>query len=174
MNRPRHDHAFTLIELILVMTLLVVIVSLVMPSLEKFFGGRTLDSEVRRFVALTHYGQSRAVSEGVPMLLWVNPKAGTYGLEQEPGYNDSDPKAVDYVVGTGVSLNVPANGIKPTNATKAGKSIGIHFSPDGNIITATSVGGVIFQEGRTAPVLIAPSHNGLSYEAQTQSANARR
>src|ERR1700676_3208789 len=93
-NTHPHRRAFTLLELLLVMVLLTIIVSLVMPSLTKFFGGRMLDSEVRRVVSVTHYGQSRAVSDGVPMLLWVDPRAGTYGLQQETGYNDSDGKAV--------------------------------------------------------------------------------
>ncbi len=147
----------------LVLVLLTVVISLVMPSLKQFFGGRTLDSEVRQFVALTHYGQSRAVSEGVPMLLWVDARAGTYGLEQEPGYNDSDPKAVDYSIGDGLTMDVPQTGSK---AIKPGKSMGIRFSPDGNIVTATSVTEVTFREGKNRPVVIQPSADGLSYEAQ--------
>src|SRR5262249_21799177 len=74
---------FTLIELMLVMALLAVVLAVSAPSLSKFFKGRTLDSEARRFVSLTRYGQSRAVSEGVPMMLWIDPKERTYGLQEE-------------------------------------------------------------------------------------------
>src|SRR5207249_2115896 len=56
--------AFTLIELILVMALLAIVLAVSAPALSTFFQGRTLDSEVRRFLSLTRYGQSRAVSEG--------------------------------------------------------------------------------------------------------------
>ena len=52
---------FTLIELILVMAMLLIVLSLTAPSLAVFFRGRALDSEARRFMTLTHYGQSRAV-----------------------------------------------------------------------------------------------------------------
>src|ERR1035441_8861833 len=76
--------AFTLIELILVMALLTIVISLTAPKLSRFFHGRTLDSEARRLLALTRSGQSRAVSEGVPMDLWVDAELGMFGLEAEP------------------------------------------------------------------------------------------
>ena len=157
------SRGFTLIELVLVMALLVIVISLIMPSLRGFFQGRTLDSEVRRFVSLTHYAQSRAVSEGTPMLLWVDPKAGSYGLQQESGYTDGDSKALDYAVGDGLKISVGKNGAK--TAANAKRS-GIHFSPDGNVITVTSVTGVSIQEGTAKPVWIVPSANGLNYEVQ--------
>ena len=70
---------FTLIELILVLALLVIITSLAAPAMANFIRGRALDSEARRLSALMHAGQSRAVSEGVPMMLWVDEKQGAYG-----------------------------------------------------------------------------------------------
>lgn len=97
---------FTLIELILVMALLTVVISLTAPKLSRFFHGRTLDSEARRLLALTRSGQSRAVSEGLPMNLWVNVEAGTFGLEAERSYETSDPKAVEFTLDSGLRLEV--------------------------------------------------------------------
>ena len=97
---------FTLIELILVMALLTIVISLTAPKLSRFFHGRTLDSEARRLLALTRSGQSRAVSEGVPMDLWVDAEQGTFGLEAEPSYETSDPKAVDFTLDGGLQLEV--------------------------------------------------------------------
>ena len=42
------------------MTLLVVVIALVAPSLGNFFRGRDLDSESTRFLALARYARSRA------------------------------------------------------------------------------------------------------------------
>ena len=56
--------AFTLIELILVMSLLVIITSIAAPAMSKFIRGRALDSEAQRMFSLMHEAQSRAVSEG--------------------------------------------------------------------------------------------------------------
>src|ERR1039457_3008092 len=86
---------FTLIELILVMALLTIVISLTAPSLSHFFRGRTLDSEARRLLALTRSGQSRAVSEGMPIDLWVDAAEGAFGLEAEPSFDTSDPKAME-------------------------------------------------------------------------------
>jgi type II secretion system protein H len=157
------NRGFTLIELMLVMVLLIIVISLVTPALQKFFGGRTLDSEVRQFVSLSRYGQSRAVSEGIPMVLWVDPKRGAYGLRQETGYTDGDPRAMDYSLGEGLKINVDGNSGK---ATLPGATTGIHFSPEGTAVAATSVKGVSIQEGNRPPVWIRRSADGLTYEAQ--------
>jgi len=75
--------AFTLIELILVLALLVIITSIAAPSMANFVRGRALDSEARRMIALMHAAQSRAVSEGLPMVLWVDEKQNAYGMQAE-------------------------------------------------------------------------------------------
>jgi type II secretion system protein H len=85
--------AFTLIELILVLALLVIITSLAAPAMATFIRGRALDSEARRLVALVHAGQSRAVSEGLPMVLWVDEKQSAYGLQAETTAQTGDAKA---------------------------------------------------------------------------------
>ena len=89
---------FTLIELILVLALLVIITSLAAPAMSNFIRGQALDSEARRLMALMHAGQSRAVSEGMPMVLWVNEKQGAYGLQAETTGQNGDPKAENLTV----------------------------------------------------------------------------
>src|SRR5512139_2348010 len=102
----RWGRGFTLIELILVMALLTVVISLTAPKLSRFFHGRTLDSEARRLLALTRSGQSRAVSEGLPMDLWVDAEKGEFGLEAEPSFETSDPKAVEFALDSGLKIEV--------------------------------------------------------------------
>ena len=85
--------AFTLIELILVLALLAIITSMVAPAMSNFVRGRALDAEARRLFALIHAGQSRAVSEGMPVMLWVDEKKSAYGLEAEASGQSGDPKA---------------------------------------------------------------------------------
>jgi len=92
-SRRPHGGGFTLIELILVLALLVVVTSLVVPAMSSFIRGRALDSEARRMQALLHAAQSRAVSEGLPMWVWLDEKTGAYGLEAETTGQDADAKA---------------------------------------------------------------------------------
>ena len=87
-----HASAFTLVELLLVLALLVIITSLVAPAMSNFIRARAVDSEARRLSALMHAGQSRAVSEGLPMLLWVDEKQGAYGLNAETTSKERRPE----------------------------------------------------------------------------------
>jgi type II secretion system protein H len=105
-GRRRHTGAFTLIELILVLALLVIITSLVAPAMSNFIRGRALDSEARRLFALMHAGQSRAVSEGLPVMLWVDEKQNAYGLEAETPPPSGDPKAENLTVDENVQIAV--------------------------------------------------------------------
>jgi Tfp pilus assembly protein FimT len=87
-----------LIEMILVMALLVVAVSMVSPRLSGFIRGRALESEARRVLALTHAARSRAISESLPILLWLDAAAGRYGVERETLGQTGDPLSQEFAV----------------------------------------------------------------------------
>jgi type II secretion system protein H len=123
--------AFTLIELILVMVLLVVAVSLVAPRMAGFMRGRALDAEARQLFALIHAGQSRAVSEGMPMVLWVNGKQNTYGLTAETPGKNGDPDAENLTADENVQIavmNIGASAMTTFRNLPA-----VRFLPDGTI-----------------------------------------
>ena len=175
---------FTLIELILVMTVLTIAVSITAPALANFFRGRSLDSEARRLLALTREGQSRAVSEGLPMDLWLDAQQGAYGLEAEASYEVNDPKAVNFNLDRDMQLEVGslnqvtsgvASGIgTSTGAAGASKSQSIHsglphigFLPDGSLsqdspqkLRLTGRDGI--------SIWVALSRNRLNYEIQSR------
>ena len=123
--------AFTLIELILVLALLVIITSIAVPAMSRFIRGRALDSEARRLSALMHAGQSRAVSEGIPMMLWVDEKAGAYGLEAETSGQNGDTKAENLTVDSTLQIAVLNVG---TGAQTTFKNLpAIRFLADGTV-----------------------------------------
>ena len=123
--------AFTLIELILVMALLVIITSIALPRMSGFVRGRALDSEARRMVALMHAAQSRAVSEGMPMMLWVDEKAGTYGMEAETSGQGGDPKAENLTLDSTLGIAVlKTGGITPVTFKNLPA---IRFLADGSV-----------------------------------------
>ncbi|MGA4644903.1 pilus assembly FimT family protein [Limisphaera sp. 4302-co] len=97
---------FTLIELILVMAVLATVLAVAAPSLSRFFQGRKVEEEAMRFLALTRYAQSRAVAEGVPMLLWIDTGAGRYGLQAEWTWQEADPRALEYAMDPSVRAEV--------------------------------------------------------------------
>lgn len=129
-SRARQSRAFTLIELILVMTVLVVAVSVVAPALAGFFRGRTLDLEARRLLALVHAGQSRAISEGWPVLLWVDAPQHAYGLAAESTSRNGDPKALDFSLDDNLQLAA----VNAAPVPVIGRSLpAIRFLPDGSV-----------------------------------------
>ena len=126
-----HASAFTLVELILVLALLGIITSLVAPAMSNFVRGRAIDSEARRLFALIHAGQSRAVGEGMPMVLWVDEKKNSYGLEAEITGQNGDLKAENLAVDETLQIAVlNTGGTAP--ATLRGLPV-IRFVPDGSI-----------------------------------------
>ncbi len=165
--------AFTLIELIMVMTLLVVVISVAAPSLAGFFRGRALDSEARRLLSLTRQGQSRAASGGVPVVLWVDPMQHTYGLEEDSSYTDKDTKAVEYTLDSNVSIEV-GTAITPNRLLGGMASTGkrsalpqIRFQPDGGI-DESSLETVRLRDREGTSVWLALARSRLNYEIHNQ------
>jgi Tfp pilus assembly protein FimT len=134
-RHPKFSRAFTLIELILIMALLVVITSLVAPAMANFIRGRALDSESRRLYSLMAYAQSRAVSEGVPVMLWIDAKNGAYGISEEmagkPGSQTSDPKAESLTLDS--SLHIAVLNVGLGAPTTFNNLPAIRFLPDGSV-----------------------------------------
>ena len=175
--------AFTLIELILVMAILTMSASITVPTLTRFFRARTLDSEARRFLALTRNGQSRAVSEGLPMNLWVDPDLGRFGLEAEPSYDNEDPQKVDLTLDPGLQIRIEARAVSAsTNSSNPMqvKSVAsvpktmlvqpglptIRFLPDGSIAdTSPMMLALVARDG--SALYLKQSRNRLTYEIKT-------
>ena len=167
---------FTLIELMLVMAMLLVVMGISFPSLRGFFKGRNLDSEARRLLAMTHYGQSRAVSDGIPMELWIDPEQRSYGLRAATGYTDPDPRPLrnDLADKLEIQVSAPAPQIRtvPTRQYSSMAKIGpaIRFLPDGTIGESSPQQVTIQQVGGDGVKLV-QSANRLKYEIQPLPAN---
>jgi Tfp pilus assembly protein FimT len=181
-NITRGCSAFTLIELILVMTIMVAIISLVVPRLKGFFQGRNLDNEALRFLALTRFGQSRAVNEGIPVELWVNQQTRSYGLEALSGYTETDTKPLTYKLDPSLQITlsqsskvmVRSNYWSQTRA-QIGAVTRIRFQPDGFISDASPQNIYLrqvpanqaeagLQQGTISQVWIAEAPTHLEYD----------
>jgi type II secretion system protein H len=178
-RRASRGRAFTLIELMLVMTLILIVLAVAFPSLRGFFRGRNLDSEARRVLALTRYGQSRAVSEGVPMVLWIDSKQRTFGLQAAAGYLDRDDRAVDFLLDEDLRLEATVPTVTYTTgqwnepAPVAGSLPMIRFLPDG-FISESSPEQIVLTERDNHAIGIVQSANRLSYEIQAYQQPATR
>jgi type II secretory pathway pseudopilin PulG len=170
--------AFTLIELILVLALIVIMAGVTVPRMAAFFRGRTLDNEARRFMTLTRYAQNRAVAEGIPMLVWIDESKQLYGLEAQPGYLDPDPKALEYRVAEELEIEVGESltTYGASSARDVARSLPanlrfIRFGPDG-FLSEVSPEYVLIGRDENDGVAIAPSRNWQQYEILTNNAYA--
>src|SRR5262249_3628412 len=150
-------------ELILVMALISIAIAIAAPSLSNFFRGRALDSEARQLLALTHAGQSRAISSGFPMLLWVDSSGHAYGLVEEMSKTTrqaSDPRASDFSFADALQVEAVNASPLPVN----GRSLpAIRFLPDGTIDENNATSLRLSAEGGGTLWLIAAT-NRLNYE----------
>jgi type II secretion system protein H len=167
--RSRHNRAFTLVELIVVMVLLLIVASMVAPRMSSFFRGRALSQEAQRLLSLTHYAQSRAVAEGVPVLLWIDTAKSTYGLDVQTGHEGSDNRETSYAAEPTITLEVPTVTDAPVSEDedeKFGLPEGmpaIRFTPDG-FFDEVSVRKIILRQGDDGALEIVPKANRLGYE----------
>ena len=174
-TRPSALRGFTLIELILVMALLATVLAISVPSLSRFFRSRNLESEAMRFLALTRAAQSRAVAEGVPMVVWFDTKSRTYGMNADKSYVEDDPKAEQFMVDDTLELDLRYSPdavaysresvFQNEKQTTSGLYM-LHFNPDG-FVSLSSPEAVVFRQGNDDEIWVLQSRNRLSYELQT-------
>ena len=171
-RRIRFVHAgFTLIELVLVMAILIAVLSMSGASLTSFFRGRTLEAEGMRFLALTRHAQNRAVSEGLPMVLWIDTAEKKYGLEHAAGFVGVNDKVTEFNLGRDLEIEVTF----PQNAVIRQKSneILLRFDPDG-FIDENNPELIVIKEKDGNAVNIVTTLNRLNYEITTNKVYAVR
>ena len=157
MLRLRQLQAFTLLELTIVMTLLAVVAALAMPSLARSMRQRNLDEEAARLLALTEFGRNEAVSQGVPMIVWIDAKTQRYGLEPKAGFDADDSRVREYSMNSDVQVEIDKA------AGRGGVVEAMEFSPDGALGTS-SVESVRLVDRFKSAITVSRTTDGWSYE----------
>jgi type II secretion system protein H len=154
---PPVARGFTLIEFILVMALLATLMALAAPSLARSMRQRTLDQEAIRFLALTEHARNEAVSRGVPMVIWIEPATGRFGLESKPGHLFLEPRKLEYSLGPDIRFELEGRAGVGRNAAT------IEFGADGWLVW-DSLDWVRLVDQRDSGLLVARGTNGWGYE----------
>ena len=163
--------AFTLVELIVVMVLLLTVAAMVMPRLASFFRGRALSQEAQRMLSLIHYGRARAVAEGVPVILWIDPARSMYGLELQESHaaGDEGARRIVHAAEPTLRLEVPAVGEAPVSEQEDERLglpenlAAIRCNPDG-FFDEGGVQRVVIRQGDDGALEIVPTFNRLGFE----------
>jgi type II secretion system protein H len=149
--------AFTLVELIVVMGVLALVLGISAPSLSRSMRQRNLEAEAARILAATEYARNEAVSQGVPMIFWIDEKTRSFGIEAKSGFVGDEAREREFTLHPGVDFELE-------------KAIGrnakvqpIEFAPDGAPAT-TNVESVILKDRFASTLAIARTTDGWSYE----------
>jgi prepilin-type N-terminal cleavage/methylation domain-containing protein len=164
--RGEPARAFTLIEFILVMALLAIAVAFVAPSLSGFFKGRAVTEEAARMKALTDFGRSEAISQGVPMTLWLDAENRRYGLRADTGYPVRTNFLKEYTFKEEVEVTVDQRAgasLAPVNSMGFDAWTLAVFQPDGSLGDDTP-DGIYLQHTSGSLLILARATNGLGYE----------
>jgi Tfp pilus assembly protein FimT len=78
------------------MALLAIVMAIAAPSLSRSMKERNLADEAARFLSATEYARSEAVSQGVPMVVWIDPGSRRIGIEPKPGFDGEPSRNREY------------------------------------------------------------------------------
>ena len=113
------------------------------------------------------------------MRLWLDTEQGTYGLQEEAGWDDRDPKAIDFTTDHDLKLEIIAATPTKQRNSKAFANAGalsrantrnlpeIRFLPDGSI-DQTSPRAVKLVDRDTKSLWLTQSTNHLNYEIRKE------
>lgn len=124
--------AFTLIELVLVMALLATIMAISAPSLSRSFHGRNLEQQATQLLAATEYARAEAISQGVPMNVWIDAPSGMFGVQAKDGYEGEVSREKTWALPPEVRFDT----VSATN-DQSGHSLVATFQPEGTLDIAS-------------------------------------
>ena len=155
--------AFTLIELVLVMALLVTLLALAVPSLSRSLRQRNLEQEASRLLAITEYGRDEAASHGVPVMVWLDPENGHFGVEVKKGFDADAVHAKEYVLnGSDLKFDPPEGGVA---SPVQGHGFNVaEFAPDGTLDTASVQALHITDAPRHSSISLTQTTDGYGYQ----------
>jgi type II secretion system protein H len=165
--QERATAGFTLIELIVVMGLLAVAAAMAVPLLAGSSRQRTVNDEAARFIALVEYCRDEAVSQGVQMTVWIDPKGQALGVEPKTGYDGADERTREYQ--TNPEVTFQTDKIKKSGRTL----IAVECAPDGSL-SSSSVESIRVVDRHDSAADIVRTLDGWGYEIVKGGQNARR
>ena len=157
MSKNAKRAGFTLIELILVMALLGTLMALSAPSLSRSLRDRNLRQEATRFLALTEFARSEAVSRGVPMIVWIDSTTHRFGAEPKAGFDDPTENPREFALNPDVEFAPLERNLGER------ESVVVEFAPDGTLQPA-SVPSVSLTDRFDATAMIQRTRDGWGYE----------
>jgi len=154
----RRAAAFTLVEMIMVMVVLCILIGLAAPSLARSFHQRNLTQEATRLLAATEYARDEAVSQGAPMVVWIDAAGGRFGVKALPGYEDSGARNKDFTLINGLHFDTQKGSVDA-----AGENDAAVFTADGSLDPSSETSVKILDDSNGS-IEIAQTSDAWGYE----------
>ena len=125
-------------------------------------------------LSLAHLAQSRAVAEGVPVLLWIDSRNSTYGIEVQGGHSGAHDRTSTYTAEPSLTLETAAaTDVAMSEADDEHLGLtsdlpAIRFNPDG-FFDEVSVSKITIRQGTDGALELVPTANRLGYEIRPAS-----
>jgi Tfp pilus assembly protein FimT len=122
---------------------------------------RNLEQEATRLVALTEYGRGEAVSQGIPMVVWIDAEERRYGLQPKAGFTGRSRDEIEYQLGDSIRFDLGRD------VRSVGTMEAMEFSP-GGMLESRSIEAVWLVDRSESTLVVAQSTNGWGYEVFTE------
>ena len=140
------------------MALLALILALAAPTLSRSLRQHKLEQEATRLLALTEYGRDEAVSQGVPMVLWIDSTSGSFGVGAKTGYESDEARTKEFSLDPEVHFN-----LSQASATPGGIVNAAEFAPDGTL-ELSSVDSMQLIDQSNSVIALSQTEDGWGYE----------
>ena len=152
---------FTLVELIIVMTLLAVVAAWTAPAMSRSIRARNLRDEAARFLAATEYARDEAVSLGLPMTVWIDPETQRFGVAPKAGFTSETTRSREFAVHPDIHFEMDQA------AGRDRETPAVEFAPDGAPGTA-NVETLRLVDRFASSLTIVRTKDGWAYEIQKE------
>jgi hypothetical protein len=141
------------------MALLATLLALSAPTILHSFKQRDLEQEGTQLLAVTEYARSEAISQGVPMSVWINPGTGEFGVHASDGYDGDKAREKTYSLRTDVRFD-PVEGV----ADRDDHTILANFEPEGTLDPESSLDALRLVNRSDSAISLEQTEDGWGYE----------
>jgi type II secretory pathway pseudopilin PulG len=146
------------------MVVLAVLLALVAPSLTSSFRGRNLEQAGAQVLAVTEYGRDEAISQGVPMDVWINPANGQFGIAAKAGFPSDPARLKQYTLQPDLRFDAAASpgGAGTGSPTSGGVTAPPVANGQGLTVAEFQADGTLDPSSNPAIRILGNAHNAVA------------
>jgi len=118
-----------------------------------------MEQEATQLLAATEYARSEAISQGVPMSVWIDPATGSFGVRASDGFDGDNTREKAYALHTDLRFD-SVEGV----ANQDGHRVIALFEPEGTLDPESSLDTLRIVHRNASVVCLEQTEDGWGYE----------